>query len=306
MNIACYAILVVVSFFCLAPILWMVATSFLPETANGEVDLAVLMKSLTFQNYASVWRQSHFPELVTNSVLVNVFTLGICFSSGILAAYALSRFEFRGKGSLMVCYLLVRMLPPAVLAVPLYIVLKSIGLLDTRIGLALSYTSFVLPNFVWMARTFFDAVPVDLEDAARIDGASRLGALVRIALPIAAPGLAGTTAFVAVLAWNEFVFALMFTTSLGSRTWPVGLQLMIGEFQLPWGLLAATGVLSVLPVVLLLAVFGRRLGRRMLLDVAPERIVRREMGGLTFNSDNALPQNASENTLRGRMTNREI
>jgi multiple sugar transport system permease protein len=125
------------------------------------------------------------------------------------------------------------------------------------VGLALAYSSFLLPLFIWLVKGFFDALPPDLEDAARIDGCSRLGALVRIALPLARNGILATSVFVAIAAWNEFLFALMLTTSAGSRTWPVGLQLMIGEFQLPWGALAAGGVLSIIPVVLLFALVQR-------------------------------------------------
>jgi multiple sugar transport system permease protein len=123
----------------------------------------------------------------------------------------------------------------------------------------LAYASFLLPLFIWIMKGFFDALPDELEDAARIDGCTRLGAMFRVILPLARGGLAATTIFVAIAAWNEFLFALMLTTSQGSRTWPVGLQLMIGEFQLPWGELGAGGIISIIPVIILFAAVQRLL-----------------------------------------------
>ena len=149
------------------------------------------------------------------------------------------------------------MFPAVLVMIPLFVLLRDFGLLDTRPGLALAYASFLLPLFVWIMKGFFDAVPPNIEDAARIDGCTRFDAMVRITLPLVRRGLLGTTVFVAISSWNEFFFALMLTTSFGSRTWPVGLQLMIGEFQLPWGMLAAGGVISILPVIALYALVQR-------------------------------------------------
>jgi multiple sugar transport system permease protein len=158
---------------------------------------------------------------------------------------------------MLLSFLVVRMFPAVLMIIPLFIIMRGLGVLDTSVGLALAYTSFLLPLFIWIMKGFFDALPDDLENAARIDGCTRLGAMVRIVLPLARNGLVATTIFVAIGAWNEFLFALMLTTSQGSRTWPVGLQLMIGEFQLPWGMLAAGGVISILPVVVLFALIQR-------------------------------------------------
>jgi multiple sugar transport system permease protein len=150
--------------------------------------------------------------------------------------------------------------------VPLFVLLREVGLLDTRTGLALAYASFLLPLFVWIMKGFFDAVPRNLEDAARIDGCSRFDAVVLIMLPLVRQGLTAAMVFVAISAWNEFFFALMLTTSSGSRTWPVGLQLMVGEFQLPWGMLAAGGVISILPIIILFALFRRSISGMLAAD----------------------------------------
>ena len=119
-------------------------------------------------------------------------------------------------------YLVVRMFPAVMIVIPLFIIMRGVGLLDSRLGLALAYASFLLPVFIWMMKGFFETVPPDLEDAARIDGASQLGAMVRVVLPLVLGGLVATAVFIAIGAWNEFLFALMLTTSTGSRTWPSG------------------------------------------------------------------------------------
>jgi multiple sugar transport system permease protein len=180
---------------------------------------------------------------------------------GTLAAYSLSRYQFRGRNWILQFYLVIRMFPVVLMIVPLFVIMRRLSLLDTRIGLALAYTTFLLPFCVWMMKGFFDSIPIDLEDAARIDGCTRLGALARIALPLVRSGLVATAVFIGIASWNEFLFALMLTTSQGSRTWPVGLQLMIGEFQLPWGTFSAGGIISIIPIIIFFAIVQRSIIR---------------------------------------------
>lgn len=256
-NGATYLVLVALSIFCVGPIVWTFLTSLKPEADIVTTTMQYWPSRLTFENYVAIWTQSNFPALIGNSVVVTTITLLICIVAGTPAAYAFARFTFRGRNELMLGYLVVRMFPAVMVVVPLFVVLRSVGLVDSRFGLALAYTSFLLPLFVWMLKGFFDAVPKELESAARIDGTTRLGAMVRVVMPIARNGLVASSVFIAIGAWNEFLFALMLTSGQGSRTWPVGLQLMVGEFQLPWGVLAAGGILSILPVLVLFAVVQR-------------------------------------------------
>jgi len=256
-DILTYVILVTMTIFCLGPIVWMFLTSLKSEADIVTTQMQYVPRSITFENYRAIWSQSNFPVLITNSLVVTAITVVICGVSGTLAAYAFSRLSFRGRDKLMVSYLLVRMFPAVMVIIPLFVVMRTVGLVDSRLGLALAYTSFLLPLFVWMLKGFFDAAPKELESAARIDGCTRLGAMGRIILPLARNGLVASSVFIAIAAWNEFIFALMLTTGQGSRTWPVGLQLMVGEFQLPWGVLAAGGILSILPVVVLFAIVQR-------------------------------------------------
>jgi multiple sugar transport system permease protein len=256
-NIVTYVFLVALTIFCIGPLLWTLLTSLKYEADIVTSTMQYIPNRITFENYATIWTQSGFPTLVFNSFVVTTITVLLCLLTGTLAAYSFSRFNYPGRNQLMLGYLVVRMFPAVLMIIPLFILMRGVGLLDSRFGLALAYTSFLLPLFVWMLKGFFDAAPKELESAARIDGCTRLGAMTRIVLPLARNGLVATSVFVAIAAWNEFLFALMLTTSQGSRTWPVGLQLMVGEFQLPWGVLAAGGIISIIPVMVLFAIVQR-------------------------------------------------
>jgi len=242
---------------CIAPLVWTFITSLKIETDIMTRVMVYIPTEITFDNYVKLWNQSGYPILVINSLVVTSLTVLICLLTGTIASYAFSRFHFPGRTPLMLGYLVVRMFPAVLMIVPLFIVMRNVGLLDSTAGLAVAYTSFLLPLFVWMLKGFFDSAPKELESAARIDGSTRIGAMFRIVIPIARNGLVATCVFVAIAAWNEYLFALMLTTSQGSRTWPVGLQLMVGEFQLPWGMLAAGGIISIIPVIVLFALVQR-------------------------------------------------
>jgi multiple sugar transport system permease protein len=250
-----------ITLFAIFPIVWALLTSLKREAAIITTVMQYIPREVTFDNYVAIWTRSNFPTLLINSMVVTAITIVICAVVGTLASYAIARYQFRGRRELMLFYLVIRMFPAVMIIIPLFILMRNLGLLDSRVGLALAYTTFLLPVFIWMMKGFFDAVPLELEDAARIDGCSRIGAMVRVILPLVVGGLVATIVFVAIGAWNEFLFALMMTTSTGSRTWPVGLQLMVGEFQLPWGTLAAGGIISIVPVVLLFALVQRALVR---------------------------------------------
>jgi multiple sugar transport system permease protein len=256
-DITCYAVLILLAVICTFPILWTFLTSIKLEADIVTREMVYIPTRFTFESYVKLWYQSSYPTLVLNSLVVTSLTVLICLATGTVASYSFSRFQFRGRTQLMLAYLVVRMFPAVLVIIPLFIVMRQVGLLDTTLGLAVAYTSFLLPLFVWMLKGFFDGAPKELESAARIDGSTRIGAMIRIVIPIARNGLVATCVFVAIAAWNEYLFALMLTTSQGSRTWPVGLQLMVGEFQLPWGMLAAGGMISIFPVIVLFALVQR-------------------------------------------------
>lgn len=256
-----YTIAAAFTFFAAFPVLWAFNISLKSERDVLTRHLDIIPNPATLTNYIAIWTQSNLPDLMWNSAVTTFFTVVICVIAGTMASYSLSRLNFRGRQNTLLFFLILRMFPVVLMIIPLFIIMRQAGLLDTRIGLALAYTAFLLPIFIWMMKGFFDAIPLELEEAARIDGCTRLGAMLRIVLPLVQGGLWACAVFIGIAAWNEYLFALMLTTSSGSRTWPVGLQLMVGEFQLPWGALTAGGILSILPVLALFAIVQRSMVR---------------------------------------------
>jgi multiple sugar transport system permease protein len=258
-DVVAVVVVILVVVFAMGPIVWTVLTSFKLEDQIVSRDFTWLPKSLTVENYQTLWQRSGYPRLLRNSAIVTGMTVLMSITIGTIAAYSISRYRFRGRGGLMIFYLVIRMFPFTLLLIPLFIMLRSLSLFDSHFGLALTYTTFLLPLCVWMLKGFFDGIPPDLEEASRVDGSTRLGALVRIVLPLARQGIAATTVFIAIGAWNEYVWALLLTTANGARTWPVGLQLMVGEFQMPWGVLSASGIISIVPIIIGFAIVQRAL-----------------------------------------------
>jgi multiple sugar transport system permease protein len=257
-------IIIATVLFAIFPIVWTALTSFKREEDVVTNDLQYIPQHPTLDNYDTLINRSGYAMMFRNSAIVTLITVALCLLVGVFAAYSISRYRFRGRGNILTFYLVIRMFPVVLMLLPLYIMLRSVGLIDNLFGLALTYTTFLLPVSLLMLKGFFDAVPADLEDAARIDGSTRLGALFRVVLPLARSGVAATAVLLAVSAWNEFLFALMLTNSEGSRTWPVGLQLMVGEFQLPWGLMAAAGMISIVPIIIFFAIAQKALVRGLM------------------------------------------
>jgi multiple sugar transport system permease protein len=264
-DLLAYVVLLVAFVFAVFPIVWTLLTSLKPQADIVTAQIQYLPAHPSLDNYVTLWGQAGFVSMFFNSAVVTSLTVLVCLAVGISGAYSLSRYRFRGRGQVLLGYLVIRMFPAVLLLLPIFIALRVLGLYDTHAGLALAYTAFLAPVCIWMLKGFFDAIPPELEDAARIDGCTRAGALVRVVLPLARPGVAATAVLVAISAWNEFLFALMLTTAQGVRTWPVGLQLMVGEFQLPWGLLTAGGIISIAPILVFFALVQRALVRGLTL-----------------------------------------
>ena len=238
--------------FAILPLVWTFYTSLRTNVDINKFPAKISLSNLSLDAYFGVWRDTNFPMLIKNSLIVSL-------SLGTLAGYALSRSKFRGRQGVLLVYLAIRLVPGVLLLIPLYLFMNKLGLLDSYIGLVLAYTTFTLPATIWLMKGFFDSLPPDLENAARIDGCSRMGAMWRISIPLVLPGLAATGTLTAITAWNDVLFAMLLTSSDRTRTWPVGLREMIGEFQLPWEALTATSILSLLPVVIGFALVGRKM-----------------------------------------------
>jgi multiple sugar transport system permease protein len=184
-----------------------------------------------------------------NTLIVASATTFFAITFGSLAAYAITRFRFPGTNAIPLFFLVMRMVPRIVIVLPYFVIMRQLGLLDSLTGLVLSYTSFALPFALWMMIGFFQDIPVDMEEAAMIDGCDRLAVLLRVTLPLAAPGLAATSVFAFLLGWNEFLFSLILTSSESSRTLPVVVSGFVTDRGIMWGEMSAAGTLIALPVI---------------------------------------------------------
>jgi multiple sugar transport system permease protein len=198
-----------------------------------------------------------FRSALANSMLIATVTTAVGLTVGTVAAYAFSRFRFPGRGWMILAFMGTTMLPPIALLLPLYQIMNSLGLSDTPWALIIIYSSFVTPYVVWLMRGYLDTIPRELDDAARVDGCSRLGALWRVIIPVARPGLLSTALLAFLLAWDEFLYALVITQTNASKTVPVALNDFIGRYGVDFGRLATGGVIAAIPPLIIAFVFQR-------------------------------------------------
>ncbi len=212
----------------------------------------------TIKNYAAVLKTSPLVGYALNSLLVASLNTVLCLIVGSMAAYSLARFRFKGADNIAFWILSIRMMPPVAAIIPIYILMKNIGLIDTPWCLVITYLTFNLPFVVWMMKGFFEEIPREIEESALIDGCSDFNIFIRIALPLVAPGLAATAILVFIFSWNEFLFALILT---GTRavTLPVGIIGYMKETGINWGYMTAGGMLALIPVVVFLILVQKHL-----------------------------------------------
>ena len=210
--------IVLLGLFAVLPLVWTFYTSLRLNVDINKFPTKVSLSNLSLDAYFGVWRDTNFPMLIKNSLIVSTLTVIVSLSLGTLAGYALSRSKFRGRQGVLLVYLAIRLVPGVLLLIPLYLFMNKLGLLDSYIGLVLAYTTFTLPATIWLMKGFFDSLPPDLENAARIDGCSRMGAMWRISIPLVLPGLAATGTLTAITAWNDVLFAMLLTSSDRTRT----------------------------------------------------------------------------------------
>ena len=195
----------------------------------------------------------------SNSLKVCVPTTLIAMVFATTGGYALSRFEFRGRTTAGMLILITQMLPGTLLIIPIYLMFKSMNLLDNFAGLIVSYATFGLPFSIWMLKGYFDSIPKELEEAAAVDGCTRVGTLLRIVLPLSLPGLTVTAMFAFVLGWNDLVWAITLVTNPDMRTNAVGLASFVGEYGTPWAQIMGASAISSLPILLLFLFLQRYL-----------------------------------------------
>jgi len=247
-QIIVYIFVILAVFLSIAPMVYLAITSFKEPELTFAIP-PVWNFTPTLQNYDEVLSSTDFGKYFMNSVVVALVTTGIALTLGTLAAYGFSRFRFRGHFWLRMSSLVPQMLPPIAIVVPLYVLFNKLDWIDTRQALIVSYLTFTIPLSTWMMIGFFDDVPVELEEAAMIDGCSRFGALVRVSLPLAIPGIAATAILAFLYCWNEFLYAVILT-GRGARTLPIIITSFMTNKSVLWGRIAASGTLVLIPVLI--------------------------------------------------------
>lgn len=247
--IASYAGLIALSLFAILPLLWMISTSFKPETQIFTSPPVLIPKGFKFitDHYLSVMKEPRMVRYFMNSAIISIISVIVSVFVGISAGYGFSRFRFKGRNSLFILVLASRMVPRMVLIIPLYIIMARVGLMDTYPGLVIVYVVISLPMSIWLLTAYFMNVPLELEEAAFLDGCTKWQALIKIVLPISAPGVAAVAMYCFMLAWNEYLFALVLSSPYGVRPIAVGLTDFFKEFRVDWGPLMAGCVLTTIP-----------------------------------------------------------
>jgi N,N'-diacetylchitobiose transport system permease protein len=250
---------VVVAVIALFPVYWMVLTSFKRGSDIRTLTPQFFPRHPTLNNYRTVFEREYFWTAMANSALVTVIVVFFALAVAFFAAVALSRFKFRGRTAFIIAVIAIQMIPAEALIISLFQVLDGRSLTNTIIGLSLTYMIFVLPFTIWTLRGFVGGVPLELEEAARVDGASRIGAFMRVTLPLVAPGLVATGIFAFILAWNEFIFALVIMNRPETQTLPVWLQAFNeGARGTDWGGVMAGSTVMALPVVIFFLIVQRK------------------------------------------------
>jgi ABC-type glycerol-3-phosphate transport system permease component len=258
-NVGIGAAIAALLIWSLVPVYWIIVTSLKHEQEIYAYPPTFIPLAPTLEQYEKILFHTPFPLFIRNSAIIALATTGCAMVAGTLAAYAISRMRFAGRAMVARLIVVSYLLPPSLLFIPLFIVLQRLGMIDRLGGLILAYLTFTMPFATWMLVGYIRTIPSELDEAARIDGASRLQVLWRILVPIALPALAVVALFAFTQAWNEFLYALVFIYNNGARTITAGLaSLMMGDTFI-WGQLMAASTLAIVPVLLIYLIAQRYL-----------------------------------------------
>ena len=250
LNLLAWSIVLAVAF----PLIWMVLTSIKPQSELFRIPPSILPQSITFEHYRQLLEETPFLKYFANSALLACSTTLLVVAVGTLGAFSLVRFRYPGRDRMALLVLATYLLPSVVLIIPLYLLMVWIGVANSLLSLVIAYTTFSLPYALWLLRSFMASIPADLESAALVDGASRLGAFVDVILPQALPGIISTTLFTFILAWNEYLYALVLVNTDEARPLTTGvMNMLVTSFNIEWSLLMAAAVLMSLPLIVIFA-----------------------------------------------------
>jgi multiple sugar transport system permease protein len=250
---------IIVVVYALVPVLWILSLSF--KTKDTLDDGRFIPRAWTFQNYADIFQTNDFIRALVNSIGIAIIATLIAVVLGTMAAYAIARLDFPGKGLLVGVSLLIAMFPQVSLVSPLFNIERTLGLFDTWLGLIIPYITFALPLAIYTLSAFFREIPWELEKAAKMDGATPGQAFRRVIAPLAAPGVFTTAILVFIFCWNDFLFAISLTSTNASRTVPAALSFFTGasQFEDPTGTISAAAVVITVPIILFVLFFQRRI-----------------------------------------------
>ena len=260
-RITLYFLIAMVLFFTLAPFLWIIISSISTNAELLSVPVHFIPKNPTFERYIRIFTSNDsqailFKRGVLNSIIVSSGVTILCLIIGTLAGYAFARLKFPVKNFSQQFFLFTNMLPPIVIIISLFFIFSKLKLIDSVFGLILIYSSFIAPFIIWMMRAYFVTIPKDLEEAAMIDGCNRIGALFRIMLPLSVPGLVANGILSFLMAWEEFLFALILTTR-NAKTITVAIAEFTEKQYVDYGMMATGGVLGAIPPIIVTLIFGK-------------------------------------------------
>jgi len=255
-SIVTWAIVILMVF----PLIWMVLTSIKPQSELFVFPIKLLPEHVTFEHYERLLEDTPFLSYFWNSVVLSVATTVVVMVVATLGGYSLARFKYRGRETIAIAVLCTYLMPSVVLIIPLYLMMVKLGLENTLTSLVISYTTFALPYALWLLRSFMAGIPEDLEAAALVDGASRLGAFMDVILPQALPGMISTALFTFILAWNEYLYALVMVNTDETRPLTTGvMNMLVSSFNIEWSLLMAASVMMSVPLLFFFAFLQRYL-----------------------------------------------
>jgi ABC-type glycerol-3-phosphate transport system permease component len=244
--LAASALLVV---FCGFPFVWMISTAFKESHEIFATPPTLIPRTWTLDNLQRLFADTKALTYLRNSIVVSLSTVAMTITVATPAAYSLTRFRFTGREQIAGTILFTYMFAPVMIIVPFYIMMRFLGLINTHFGLVLAYTAFCLPFALWMLRTFFQSIPLDLEEAAMVDGANRFRTVVYVVLPLARPGLVCTSIFTFILTWNDYIFARILISADELKTLAVGIADLYNASVVDWGMIMAAGLLVLTPVL---------------------------------------------------------
>ncbi len=262
-HVAASAAIVVALVVTLFPVYWIAGNSFKYDIDIFSVPPQWYPSNPTLKHYYAAFVERPFLRYALNSLIIAVSTTIVSLVLGTMAGYALARFQYPGQWRYQISFwiLSTRMMPPIVSIIPLYVAFNYLNLLNTKLAVVIAYTAFNLPFATWMMKSYFQDLPVELEEAAMVDGDTRWGAFLRVALPLARPGLAATAIFCLIISWNEFLLALILTLTEKSQTLPIGIAGRVTQYNTYWGEISAAGFTACIPIMIFAFIVQKHLVR---------------------------------------------